>query len=79
MIPTYPMENEYPIETTIDIRQATKEEIAEVFGEDIAKYTQHCTVLVLGDGSRLFPSQDEEGNGVGAFFGINAEGKQYIL
>lgn len=72
------MENEYPIETTIDIRQATKEEIAEVFGEDIAEYHPTCTVLELGNGERIFPSRDPEGNGPGAFFAVGTDGKQYI-
>ena len=64
MIPTYPMEIRLPIETTIDIRLATKEEIAEVFGEDIAEYHPTCTVL--------------EGNGPGAFFAVGTDGKQYV-
>lgn len=31
-------------------------------------------VLVFDDGSKVYPSQDEEGNGAGALFGIDAEG-----
>ena len=29
----------------------------------------NCVVLELDDGTKLFPSQDEEGNGPGALFG----------
>ena len=70
---TYPMEE--PIETTIMIRDATKEEIAEVWGKDIASYTDGCLVIVLGNGDRIFPSRDSEGNGPGVFFGITHDGK----
>jgi len=70
---TYPMDK--PIETTIMMRDATKEEIAEVWGEDIASYTDGCLVIVLGNGDRIFPSRDSEGNGPGVFFGITHEGK----
>ena len=70
---TYPMDK--PIETTIMMRDATKEEIAEVWGEDIASYTDDCLVIVLGNGDRIFPSRDSEGNGPGVFFGITHEGK----
>ena len=70
---TYPMEE--PIETTIMIRDATKEEIAKVWGEDIASYTDGCLVIVLGNGDRIFTSRDSEGNGPGVFFGITHDGK----
>ena len=70
---TDPMEE--PIETTIMIRDATKEEIAKVWGEDIASYTDGCLVIVLGNGDRIFPSRDSEGNGPGVFFGITHDGK----
>jgi hypothetical protein len=32
------------------------------------------TVLVLDDGTKLYPSRDEEGNGPGALFGTDAKG-----
>lgn len=69
----YPMET--PIETTVMIRNATKEEIVEVWGDEIASYTDKCLVIVLGNGDRIFPSRDYEGNGAGVFFGITNEGK----
>ena len=35
-------------------------------------------VLILSDGSKLYPSRDSEGNGPGALFGIH-DGKQFQL
>ena len=32
-------------------------------------------VLVLGNGTIVYPSQDEEGNGPGALFGVTKAGK----
>ena len=32
-------------------------------------------VLVLEDGTKIYPSQDEEGNGPGALFGMTKEGR----
>lgn len=72
---TYPMEE--PIETTIMMRDATYEEVAEVWGEGIASsgIGDACLVIVLGNGDRIFPSRDYEGNGPGVFFGITHDGK----
>lgn len=35
--------------------------------------------IVLSDGTRLFASCDEEGNGPGAMFGVDAGGEQFLL
>lgn len=35
------------------------------------------TVLVLDDGTKLYPSCDEEGNDPGALFGSSPDGKQF--
>jgi len=36
-------------------------------------------VIVLDDRTRVFASQDEEGNGPGALFGIGADGKGFYI
>jgi hypothetical protein len=37
------------------------------------------TVLVLDNGTKLYPSRDEEGNGPGAMFGTDAKGSNFML
>lgn len=38
------------------------------------------TVIELDDGSTLYPSRDDEGNGPGALFGTNADGQTiYVI
>ena len=37
------------------------------------------TVLVLSDGTLLYASRDEEGNGAGALFGKSSSGKSFAL
>jgi len=54
----------------VEVRDMTEEELkAEGWDGD----TVMC--LVLDDGSKLYPSRDEEGNGGGALFGVTPEGK----
>ena len=36
------------------------------------------TVLVLDDGSRLYPSRDDEGNGPGTIFGAIGDDQFYV-
>lgn len=36
-------------------------------------------VLVLDDGSKVYPSRDSEGNGPGALFGADPDGKTFQL
>lgn len=37
---------------------------------------ESAIVLTLDDGTMLFPSQDDEGNGAGALFGQGPDGKE---
>jgi len=46
------------------IRQLTKEELEE------EGWDKGTTAIVLDDGTLVYPSQDDEGNGPGALFGI---------
>jgi hypothetical protein len=39
----------------------------------------NAIVLELEDGSRLYPSQDEEGNGPGALFGVDEAGDDVVI
>jgi hypothetical protein len=36
-------------------------------------------VLVLDDGTRLYPARDPEGNGPGALFGADPQGRTFTL
>lgn len=36
-------------------------------------------VLVLDDGTKLYPSRDAEGNGPGVLFGIDEQGRSFAL
>ena len=57
----------------VAVRAMTKDELeAEGWLPDEA-----VPVLVLDDGSVLFPSRDEEGNGPGALFGATADRKGF--
>ena len=53
--------------TIVAIRYLTQEE-ADGLG-----WYEKSLVLVLNDGSYIFPSQDDEGNGAGALFGATAD------
>ena len=39
-------------------------------------WSSSCLVIQLEDGTLLFPSQDDEGNGPGALFGNDSRGKE---
>lgn len=56
----------------VEFRRMTEEEL-EREGWDTPRY-DNPPVLVLDDGSTLFPSRDEEGNGPGALFGTEPDG-----
>jgi hypothetical protein len=56
------------------IREMTDVEMAN---EDWHGY-QAGVMLVLEDGTKIFPSQDPEGNGPGCLFGINKDGSFYV-
>ena len=56
----------------VGIREMTDKE------RDLYAWYGPAVVLVLEDGSLLFPSQDEEGNGPGALFGVR-DGEDVVL
>jgi hypothetical protein len=56
----------------------TKKE-AEAEGWDIDLRFKTAPVLVLDDGSKIYPSADEEGNGPGALFGVDKKGNHFIV
>jgi len=58
----------------VEVRPMTEEEL-ESEGWDGG----HGTVLVLDDGTLLYPSQDEEGNGTGVMFGKKEGVSFYVL
>lgn len=58
------------------IRFLTKEEMKDegwIYGNRVG------IALMLSNGSFIYPSQDEEGNGPGAFFMKNADGECFHL
>ena len=57
----------------VKVRYLTQEEV-----EDMG-WDESAVVLQLDDGSLLFPSQDDEGNGAGAMFGQDAKGEDLTL
>lgn len=61
----------------IGIRAMTKKEL-EAEGWDEDNIHGAPTVLVLSNGTKLFASQDEEGNGPGALFGTDNAGSFYV-
>lgn len=77
------IESELPMigEKIANIRTASKQEMIEVFGEDLAEMYDHIPVVVIDfeNGDKLFPSKDHEGNGPGAFFGLTKKGVHFQL
>jgi len=51
----------------LGVRRMTE---AEASAEGWDDSPHGCTVLILEGGALLYPSQDDEGNGPGALFGI---------
>lgn len=58
------------------IRKMTKKELKEQGWEHTMS---NVTVLILKDGTQIFPSQDEEGNGPGELFGTLPDGKNVFV
>jgi len=54
----------------VAIRQMSEKEKEAEGWED-----RGTTALVLDDGSVIYPSQDDEGNGSGALFGVDNKGQ----
>lgn len=57
----------------VDIRKMTAKEMRAEYWDETT------TVLVLDNGTKLYASRDEEGNGPGAIFGTNKEGGAFGL
>lgn len=55
--------------TIAEVRTMTNEEMEQ---EGWEHYREKPPVIVLEDGTKLFPSQDPEGNGPGALFGVSS-------
>ena len=60
----------------VKVRKMTRAE-AQREGWDITN--QLATVLVLGDGTKLYASRDDEGNGIGTMFGSTKVGEQFYV
>ena len=72
-----PQAKQYPVGRRITgVRRLTDVEMEEMYLDDDPA---SCLVLVLDDGSVLFPSPDTEGNGLGVMFGIDGDGKSFTL
>ena len=56
-------------QTITVIRPMTKAELKKEGWEDTSGHSS--TVMVLGNGTKLYASRDEEGNGPGAIFGVD--------
>lgn len=55
----------------VEVRPMTKDELAELCWDDP---WERSAVLVLDDGTKVFPSIDQEGNGPGCLFGVDDQG-----
>jgi len=56
--------------TIVEVRYQTPEESGEEF------WDRRAPVLVLDDGTLLYPSRDDEGNDAGALFGLLSTGER---
>jgi hypothetical protein len=61
--------------TITKIRPMTTGELSAE-GWDIG---DNCSAIEFDDGTVLYPSRDEEGNGPGAFFGVDKNGNGFII
>ena len=57
----------------VAIRAMTSKELSEQYWDESAP------VLELEDGTILYPSRDEEGNGPGCVFGVDSKGTPFGL
>lgn len=65
-------------QTIVAIRDMTQKELkAEYWDEDNIHGAP--TVLVLSNGTKLYASQDEEGNGPGALFATDKDGTSFYV
>jgi len=57
----------------VDVRPMTEQEMKDEYWPE-SRANGPAPVLVLDDGTLLYPSQDPEGNGPGALFGKGKDG-----
>jgi hypothetical protein len=75
--PVVPAQDPVIGQTIVAVRAMTKKETeAEGWEED---FHGPATVIVLANGTRIYASQDEEGNGPGALFGAEKNGPTFYL
>ena len=60
----------------VEIRPMTNEEMSSEYWDT---RDNKPTVIVLDDGTKLYPSRDEEGNGPGCLFGMSQDGRNFAL
>ena len=60
----------------VEVRKMKQSEIKKEFGEE---FDGETPVIILDDGTKIFPSCDEEGNHPGALFGSGKNGQFYIF
>jgi len=60
----------------VGIRKMTEKEAAEE-GWDISGHL--ASVIVLDDGTKIYASRDDEGNGIGTLFGRDKSGKAFYV
>jgi hypothetical protein len=58
------------------VRDMTEDEAAEL---DWGRRDRPSAVLVLDDGTLLFPSRDDEGNGGGSLFEVSPAGGHFVV
>ncbi len=58
--------------TITEIRPMTDEEMREEY------WDERAMVLIFNDGTKLYPSRDDEGNGAGTLFG-DLNGDKFVL
>lgn len=56
-----------------EVRQMNKKEM------EAEGWHRPATVVILANGVKLYPSQDDEGNGPGALFGRDTKGDGFAL
>ena len=63
----------------VGARLLTEEEIKKEYWEMSMGRNETVTALVLDDGSIIYASQDFEGNGPGALFGMDSNGEGFAI
>lgn len=66
----------FPVGKTVkEVRWMTEGEAKDEGWDDFGDSYLHCAVIVFDDGSRVYASQDGEGNGPGCMFGKDENGR----